>query len=178
MLGDQQLIRVIGMQVAGYLKWCSISFYHFRIIACLALLSTVTHFLSLVFLREYFEQRKRLRVLRTVFVVINVLLMADTIILVLAFSHKKLGYGSMVLCFYTTRGGRVDLGGTVAGIFGVVLVLSSLILALRKMSWSKLPISHAMAAVWVLCPIYIAAAVIVAPLGLREGRSLRDDSLA
>ncbi|KAL8676356.1 MAG: hypothetical protein Q9186_007115 [Xanthomendoza sp. 1 TL-2023] len=60
-LSDQQLIVGIAILVAGFVKHCSISVYHFTIVSDLAWFSSNTHMTSLIVLQVYLTERPSLR---------------------------------------------------------------------------------------------------------------------
>jgi hypothetical protein len=171
---DQQLVTGIGLQVSGYIKWCSISLYHFRVIACLALLSTVTHFLTLALLREYFWRKFVLRNIRLVCMVVNFILMVHTIVMVLGFNHEKLGWTSFAFCFYGEGEKKASLnaGATIGAVFGALAIFCSLGAAFYTVAWRRMAISAAIMSIWVLIPIYIITVLVIAPLGLSSTEAL------
>lgn len=90
----------IGIQVAGYSKICTLSYYHLRIVCSLAQLSTVTHIVTLLALREYFIQHKLVRNFRVFFMTVNMILLIVNMVLVI------IGSGGMVtraLCIFFIR---------------------------------------------------------------------------
>ncbi|KAL8953137.1 MAG: hypothetical protein Q9183_007347, partial [Haloplaca sp. 2 TL-2023] len=60
-LSNQQIVVGIAILVAGFLKHCSISVYHFSIVADIAWFSSNTHLTSLNVLQVYLEERPRVR---------------------------------------------------------------------------------------------------------------------
>jgi len=63
MLGfaDQQLVTGLSILIAGYVKYCEISVYHFSIVTDLAWLSSVTHMLTVSCLRDHFVENPCIR---------------------------------------------------------------------------------------------------------------------
>ena len=60
-LSDQQLVTGLAVLIAGFVSPCSMSMYHFNIIAALGWLSSTTHLSTLAVLRIYFIEHPRLR---------------------------------------------------------------------------------------------------------------------
>ena len=65
-LSDQQLVTGLAVLIAGYISPCSMSIYHFRIIAALGWFSSTVHLSTLSVLRVYFIEHPRLRDWRVV----------------------------------------------------------------------------------------------------------------
>lgn len=115
--------------------------------------------------------------------------MIHTIVLVLGFDHKKIGWASPPFCFYE---GAKKAGTIVGGIVGALVVFASLGLAFATLvlrprnsmntinsadttvssTTTVAPANRPRAVpliiigVWVGMPIYVIAALIIAPLGL------------
>ncbi|KAL2042779.1 hypothetical protein N7G274_004538 [Stereocaulon virgatum] len=60
-LSDQQLVTGLAILIAGYINRCSMSFYHFRIVAALAWFTSTTHLATLTLLRTYLINHPRVR---------------------------------------------------------------------------------------------------------------------
>ena len=60
-LSDQQLVTGFAVLIAGFVSPCSMSMYHFKIIAALGWFSSTTHLSTLAVLRIYFIEHPRLR---------------------------------------------------------------------------------------------------------------------
>ncbi|KAL8870771.1 MAG: hypothetical protein Q9174_003261 [Haloplaca sp. 1 TL-2023] len=60
-LSNQQIVVGVAILITGFLKHCSISVYHFSIVADLAWFSSNTHLTSLNVLQVYLEERPRVR---------------------------------------------------------------------------------------------------------------------
>ncbi|KAL8694908.1 MAG: hypothetical protein Q9224_003486 [Gallowayella concinna] len=69
-LSDQQLIVGVAILVAGWVKHCSISVYHFTIVSELAVFSSNTHMTSLNVLQVYLVERPSLRDWRVFFMLL------------------------------------------------------------------------------------------------------------
>ena len=60
-LSDQQLVTGLAVLIAGFVSPCSLSMYHFNIVAALGWFSSTTHLSTLAVLRIYFIEHPRLR---------------------------------------------------------------------------------------------------------------------
>ena len=65
-LSDQQLVTGLAVLIAGYISPCSMSMYHFNIIAALGWFSSTVHLSTLSVLRVYLIEHPRLRDWRVV----------------------------------------------------------------------------------------------------------------
>ena len=65
-LSDQQLVTGLAILIAGYTNRCTLSLFHFNIIASLAWFSSTTHLSTLAVLRVYLMDRPRVRDWRVV----------------------------------------------------------------------------------------------------------------
>jgi hypothetical protein len=63
---DQQLVTGLAILIAGYMKYCTISVYHFNVVTGLAWLASVTHLLSVSCLRDYFVEHPGIRDARAI----------------------------------------------------------------------------------------------------------------
>lgn len=106
MLGfsDQQLVTGICIQISGFLYICDITYYHLRIVYATAFLSSVTHIVSLMILRDYFTRHRYLSLFRVVCVCINLWMLLAThwLSFRVLWAHESLGV--KVVCFWTTIG--------------------------------------------------------------------------
>lgn len=60
-LSDQQLVTGLAVLIAGSVSPCSMSLYHFNIIAALGWFSSTVHLSTLAVLREYFIEHPKIR---------------------------------------------------------------------------------------------------------------------
>lgn len=65
-LSDQQLVTGLAIIIAGFSKYCSISMYHFNIVASLAWFSSTTHLSTLAVLRDYLISHPTIRTWRVI----------------------------------------------------------------------------------------------------------------
>ena len=74
-LSDQQLVTGLAILIAGYTRPCTISQYHFNIIAALAWFSSTTHLATLAVLRDYLIGHPVVRTWRVVGMVIMLVIL-------------------------------------------------------------------------------------------------------
>jgi predicted lipoprotein len=55
---DTQLVTGLAIQFTALVKHCDMTIYHFRIVTELAFLTTITHLLTVIALRNYFVKNK------------------------------------------------------------------------------------------------------------------------
>jgi hypothetical protein len=70
-LSDTQLLTGLGMQAAVWIDHCSISIYHYIIAVELAHMSTVTHLLTMVALKSYFDEHRFSTLPRILLMILN-----------------------------------------------------------------------------------------------------------
>ena len=83
-LSDQQLVTGLAVLIAGFVSTCSMSIYHFNIIAALGWFSSTTHLSTLAVLRVYFIEHPRLRNWRVVAMLSVLVLLIITRVVTLA----------------------------------------------------------------------------------------------
>jgi len=101
-LSDTQLLTGLAIQFTGLLKHCSMTVYHWKIVTELAFLTTVTHLLAVVALRNYFVKNRWINLPRIFFMLANLGL---------------LGYTSFVAYSYELAGTDLDLSSDLACFF-------------------------------------------------------------
>ncbi|KAF2463919.1 uncharacterized protein BDR25DRAFT_105488 [Lindgomyces ingoldianus] len=77
-LNDSQLFTGTAVQIVSLIQHCTISIYHYQIVTELAYLSTVTHLLALVALRDDFVQDRLSNVPRVAVMILNLALLGYT----------------------------------------------------------------------------------------------------
>ncbi|KAF2500925.1 hypothetical protein BU16DRAFT_185832 [Lophium mytilinum] len=80
-LSDQQLITGLTILTIGWTRHCTISSRHFWIVFDLSFFSAVTHLASLLALRSYFSQHRRLRDFRVFLMLCNYVMLLVAAIL-------------------------------------------------------------------------------------------------
>ena len=105
-LSDQQLVTGLAVLIAGFVSPCSMSIYHFNIIAALGWFSSTTHLSTLAVLRIYFIEHPRLRNWRVVAMLFVLMLLIIARVVTLA---STLDNSLPVRCAFT-HGSFRDLG--------------------------------------------------------------------
>ena len=77
-VNDTQLFTGTAVQIVSLLQLCTLSVYHFRVVTELAYLSTVTHLLTLIVLRNYFVKNKWVNIYRVLIMIVNLALLGYT----------------------------------------------------------------------------------------------------
>ncbi len=121
-LSDQQLVTGLAVLIAGFVSPCSMSIYHFNIIAALGWFSSTTHLSTLAVLRIYFIEHPRLRNWRVVAMLFVLMLLIIARVVTLA---STLDNSLPVRCAFT-HGSSRDLG-LLPGIFmfGIMIFLGT-----------------------------------------------------
>jgi hypothetical protein len=132
---DQQLITGLGIQIAAYATMCNTSGYHFGLAWLYAMLTSVTHILTLFFLRDYMFEHPGLRNLKVSLMLANLLLWVFS-----AFTYNtelsnpigcgmKFGFGPYLGSSYATTAAIAQI----AAIFvSVVIMLIGVCAVLRR----------------------------------------------
>lgn len=140
-LSDTQLITGLAVQTAAILKHCEFSIYHFQLVAEMAFLSTATHLLTLVALRDYFVKNRRTSIVRMVFMLANIGLLGYVSYVAYSYSLTGLSASRSLACFYQGQRPRLKaafFGRWGAFLVGVILGHISIILEMYLMEpWSE-----------------------------------------
>lgn len=99
-LADTQIMTGLAVQFTAVLKHCELSIYHFQIVTELAFLTTVTHLLTLVTLRNYFVKNKWVNLPRIFFMAANLGLLGYTSYISYTYDLAGLNLSSRLACFY------------------------------------------------------------------------------
>ncbi|KAK0507288.1 hypothetical protein JMJ35_010326 [Cladonia borealis] len=119
-LSDQQLVTGLAVLIAGFVSPCSMSIYHFNIIAALGWFSSMTHLSTLAVLRVYFIEHPRLRTWRVVAMLFVLVLLIIARVVTLA---STLDNSLPVRCAFT-HGSSRNLGYlSVVSIVGIMAFL-------------------------------------------------------
>ncbi|MCJ1334843.1 hypothetical protein MMC09_000108 [Bachmanniomyces sp. S44760] len=86
-LSDQQVVTGLAMLIAGYMKHCSINFYHFEVIFYLAWLSSHVHLTTIHILHAYLADRPQLRNWRLFFLIVMLVMTSIMIYYIGRLSH-------------------------------------------------------------------------------------------
>ncbi|OCK84707.1 hypothetical protein K432DRAFT_319865 [Lepidopterella palustris CBS 459.81] len=171
---DTQLLTGMAIQFTALLEHCEISVYHFKIVTELAFLTTVTHLLALVALRNYFVENKWVNLPRVIFMFTNLGLLAYTSYIAYSYTLVGLRDSSSLACFY--QGHRPHFKAAFAGRWGALLVGAigghiSVFIAMyflddHKAGWWS-TIRN-----WVVAPIYAIYGLVFATIVLRRTQAL------
>lgn len=117
---DTQLLTGLAVQFTALLKHCELSIYHFQIVVELAFLTTVTHLLTLVALRNYFVKNRWTSLPRIILMLANLGLLAYTSYIAYSYGLAGLHASSSLACFY--QGDRPHFKAAFAGRWGALLI--------------------------------------------------------
>lgn len=117
---DTQLLTGLAVQFTALLKHCDLSIYHFQIVVELAFLTTVTHLLTLVALRNYFVENRWTSLPRIILMLANLGLLAYTSYIAYSYGLAGLHASSSLACFY--QGDRPHFKAAFAGRWGALLI--------------------------------------------------------
>ena len=96
-----------AVQFTALLKHCDISIYHFKVVTELAFLTTVTHLLTLVALRDYFVKYKWINLPRIFFMLGNLGLLGYTSFISYTYDLADLDLSFHLACYF--QGERPEL---------------------------------------------------------------------
>ncbi|PSN70497.1 hypothetical protein BS50DRAFT_571720 [Corynespora cassiicola Philippines] len=101
-LNDSQLFTGTAVQLVALIQHCTISIYHYQIVTELASLSTVTHLLTLVALRNDFVKNPLSSLPRVLVMLLNLALLGYTSFFGWAYELDSLGRASSanLACYY------------------------------------------------------------------------------
>ena len=121
-LSDQQLVTGLAVLIAGYIRPCFMSIYHFNIIAALGWFSSTTHLSTLAVLRVYLIEHPRLRNWRVVAMlfVLGLLIVAQV-----GIGTSTLDNCLPISCLFTDRSFRPVIGMNAASMALLVIFLSA-----------------------------------------------------
>lgn len=104
---DTQLLTGLAIQFTGLLKHCEMRVYHWRIITELAFLTTVTHLLTVVALRNYFVKYRWINLPRIFFMLANLGLLGYTSYISYSYEFAGLDLSTELACFF--QGNRPEV---------------------------------------------------------------------
>jgi hypothetical protein len=158
---DTQLLTGLAIQFTAIVKHCELSIYHFVIVVELAFLTTVTHLLTLVALRNYFVENRWVNAPRIFFMLANLGLLGYTSYVAYSYDIAGLRASSPLACFY--QGHRPHFKAAFVGRWGLLLVGAigghiSIMLAMyfleEESKRGKILIGWAFIRNWILAPVY------------------------
>ncbi|CBX95309.1 predicted protein [Plenodomus lingam JN3] len=100
---DTQLLTGLAIQFTAMLKHCQISVYHFRIVTELAFLTTVTHLLTVIALRNYFVKNRWINLPRIFFMLGNLALLGYTSFVAYSYDLVEVDVSQSLACFFKSE---------------------------------------------------------------------------
>ncbi|KAF2682878.1 hypothetical protein K458DRAFT_56781 [Lentithecium fluviatile CBS 122367] len=191
-LADTQLLTGLAIQFAAMLRHCDLSIYHFQIVTELAFLTTVTHLLTVVTLRNYFVKYKWINMPRIFFMLGNLALLGYTSFVSYSYDLAGLDLSTSLACFF--QGERPPFRAAFGGKWAALLIGAigghvTVILAMyvleddndnakhqntkkNSSKWSWLKWIGAIFRTWIVAPIYAIYGVYMAGSGLKDTQAL------
>ncbi|KAF2635320.1 hypothetical protein P280DRAFT_196062 [Massarina eburnea CBS 473.64] len=189
-LADTQLLTGLAVQFVALLQHCTLSVYHFQIVTELAFLTTVTHLLTVVTLRDYFVRYRWINLPRIFFMLGNLALLGYTSYISYTYEMAGLDKTTSLACFFQSArppfksafGGKwaALLIGAIGG--HVAVILAMYVLAddnesdtnrdHRNTRWAWAKWLGMMFRTWLLTPTYAIYGVWMAGKGLKNTKAL------
>ncbi|KAF2808589.1 uncharacterized protein BDZ99DRAFT_446177 [Mytilinidion resinicola] len=176
---DTQLVTGLAVQFTAILKHCELSVYHFVIVVELAFLTTVTHLLTLVALRNFFVANPWVNLPRIFFMMANLGLLGYTSYIAYSYDIAGLKASSPLACFY--QGHRPPFKAAFAGRWGALLVGAigghlSIVIAMyfleSENKQGKILKGWAFIRNWFLAPLYAIYGVAYGGIALHKTQAL------
>ncbi|KAF1951900.1 hypothetical protein CC80DRAFT_495781 [Byssothecium circinans] len=189
-LADTQLVTGLAIQFVALLQHCTLSVYHFQIVTELAFLTTVTHLLTVVTLRNYFVKYRWINLPRIFFMLANLALLGYTSYISYSYDMVGLDLSTSLACFFQSPrpafkaafGGKwaALLIGAIGGHAAIILAMYVLVddnesdtnRQTRNTKWAWAKWGGMMFRTWLLAPVYAIYGVYMAGTGLRETQAL------
>ncbi|KAF3046487.1 hypothetical protein E8E12_010175 [Didymella heteroderae] len=184
-LSDTQLLTGLAIQFTAMIKHCSMSVYHFRIVVDLAFLTTVTHLLTVVALRDYFVEYKWINLPRIFFMLANLALLGYTSFVAYSYDLADLQLSDSLACFFQQD--RPPFTAAFGGKWAALLVgaIGGHAAVIAAMYWLKEPTDDkkgrwyfyiwyggALIRTWIVAPAYAIYGVYMATDGLSQTQAL------
>jgi hypothetical protein len=179
---DTQLLTGLAIQFTGLLKHCNMHVYHWKIVTELAFLTTVTHLLTVVALRNYFVKHRWINLPRIFFMLANLGLLGYTSYISYSYELAGLDLTTELSCFFQGERPRVKSAfgtkwtGLIVGAIGghVTVILAMYCLKEpekggKKAWWYWLGAAFR---TWFIAPIYAIYGIYMAGDGLRFTQAL------
>lgn len=197
-LSDTQLLTGLAVQFAAMLRHCDLSIYHFQIVTELAVLTTVTHLLTVVTLRNYFVKYRWINLPRIFFMLGNLALLGYTSFISYSYDLTGLDQSNSLACFFQRErpavrnafGGKWAslLIGAIGGHAAIILAMYVLVddnnndgdghnTKKNTSQWSRVKWLGAIFRTWVVAPIYAIYGVYMAGSGLKYTQALGTPSV-
>jgi hypothetical protein len=179
---DTQLLTGLAIQFTGLLKHCELRVYHWKIVTELAFLTTVTHLLTVVALRNYFVKYRWINLPRIFFMLANLGLLGYTSYIAYSYEFAGLDITTDLSCFFKGNRPKVKSAfgtkwtGLIVGAIGghVTVILAMYILKEpdkggKKEWWYWLGAAFR---TWIIAPVYSLYGLYMAGDGLRYTQAL------
>ncbi len=182
---DTQLLTGLAIQFTALIKHCSMSVYHFRIVTDLAFLTTVTHLLTVVALRNYFVKNKWINLPRIFFMLANLALLGYTSFVSYSYDIVNLDLSDELACFF--KGERPRFRAAFGGKWAALLIgaIGGHVTVIAAMYWLKDPDPKKKGAwwwwiwyfgaafrTWIVAPAYSIYGIYMAGDGLQYTQAL------
>ncbi|KAH7076609.1 hypothetical protein BKA63DRAFT_564993 [Paraphoma chrysanthemicola] len=181
---DTTLLTGLAIQFTGLLKHCSMSVYHWVIVTDLAFLTTVTHLLCVVALRNYFVKNRWINLPRIFFMLANLGLLGYTSFVAYSYDLPGLDLdpSTDLACFF--KGERPKFKSAFGGKWAALLIGAigghvTVILAMyclaepekggKKEWWYWIGAAFR---TWIVAPIYAIYGIYMAGDGLQNTQAL------
>ncbi|KAF2627942.1 hypothetical protein BU25DRAFT_305275, partial [Macroventuria anomochaeta] len=183
---DTQLLTGLAIQFTAMIKHCSMSVYHFRIVTDLAFLTTVTHLLTVVALRDYFVRNKWINLPRIFFMLANLALLGYTSFISYSYDIVDLHLSDSLACFF--KGDRPEFKAAFGGKWAALLIgaIGGHVAVIAAMYWLQDPkesnkkgtwwwwiwYGGAVFRTWIIAPAYSIYGIYMAADGLQYTQAL------
>lgn len=187
-LSDTQLLTGLAIQLTAMIKHCSMSVYHFRIVVDLAFLTTITHLLTVVTLRNYFVRYKWINLPRILFMLANLALLGYTSFIAYSYDLVDIQLPDSLACFFQKD--RPRFSAAFGGKWAALLIgaIGGHVTVIAAMYWLKDPTKSdskgrwwwyiwyfgAVFRTWVVAPVYSIYGIWMAGDGLAQTQALGD----
>lgn len=183
---DTQLLTGLAIQFTAMIKHCTMSVYHFRIVVDLAFLTTVTHLLTVVALRNYFVKNRWINLPRIFFMLANLALLGYTSFVAYSYDLADIHLADSLACFFQKD--RPEFSAAFGGKWAALLIgaIGGHIAVILAMYWLKDPNKSdkkgrwywyiwyfgAVFRTWIVAPAYAIYGIYMAAGGLSETQAL------
>lgn len=183
---DTQLLTGLAIQFTAMIKHCSMSVYHFRIVVDLAFLTTVTHLLTVVALRNYFVKNRWINLPRIFFMLANLGLLGYTSFVAYSYDLAEIALSDSLACFFQQD--RPPFSAAFGGKWAALLIgaIGGHAAVIAAMYWLEDPTNSdkkgrwywyiwyigAVLRTWIVAPVYAIYGIYMAGSGLSETQAL------
>lgn len=181
-LSDTQLLTGLAIQFTAMVKHCDITVYHFRIVTELAFLTTVTHLLTVIALRNYFVKNRWINMPRIFFMLGNLGILGYTSFVAYSYDLAGVDLSQSLACFF--RGERPPFKAAFGGKWAALVIgaIGGHVTVILAMYWFKDPEDNqrrkwwwyvgAGFRTWLVAPVYSIYGIWMAGDGLQNTQAL------